>query len=184
MVEAPLVVLDTAVSAPFKAAQAVVDAPTTPLRNARLRGANREFTERYTAQKEAARQKLIAQGRTEEAAAEIVPIAPVDLRDSGKASSQSLKYKRRATVSADTTVVDRPLPVSTGVAVPVPRDNDEKRQWRRKGTPSIVQTPVAVHPSMINLRDASAEAGNTQPAGTGTVTYQPAINAPTRTFVR
>lgn len=193
VVDAPFAVLDTAFEAPIRLAQSAVDVPmkpvTEPLRDAQRRKSNRVYASKREALVAAERDRLIAAGKLP--APEIGPdgrpiytaehrMIVVDPVSSGTLTSAQVGYKRKAKVTTDRTPVDRPLPTSMGVVVPVPKNKAEAKKWRKSGAPAVVQRPAAVHPSQINIRDANAPARNAGAPGSGTVVYQPSMSAPTR----
>jgi hypothetical protein len=156
------------------------------MNSALRRNANEKYATRHQKDMDEARAKLIAEGKIP--APQIGPngkpiytsenyLVPVDPVSSGTLTASRTGYRKGANVTTDSTPVARPLPPSMGLAVPVPRNNAEKKAWKKNGAPAIVQYPAAVHPSMINV----AAVGEPVAApGTGPVTFQPSISAPTR----
>jgi hypothetical protein len=192
VVDAPFAVADAVLDAPFKVAQAAVDTPmkpvTDPMNDARRRHISERHGERRRQQMDEVRARMIAEGRlpAPETGPDgkpvytrdnyLVPVSPVS---SGTATPATVAYKKGAKAPTDKTPVDRPLPPGMGVAVPVPRTRAERSAWKKNGAPAIVQRPAAVHPSQVNIRDANAQPTNAGAPGSGTVTYQPSIGAPT-----
>jgi hypothetical protein len=192
VVEAPFTVIDTVLDAPFKVAQTAIDTPFKPITEAQ--GARRrkmvsdKIADQRYAEMKVVRDQMIAEGKlpppkigpdgqpiyTKENF--LVPISPFA---SGKTTSARTGYKSGAQVSNVHTPIPRPLPPSMGVAIPVPRNKAEKKAWKKNGAPQIVQYPGATTPGAINY-GTIMPATNAGAPGSGTVTFQPSISAPTR----